>query len=154
MGVHVMVEGAIVSYGPVPICLWLVWCYSGPSDGGEQKSSTSSESTSRKSLDCRVWKSSALGVVPGDGTEVRMGNTYEQGESMRGEERRGEVRKRMDVPLQSFPFLPQLSPSFLLSLSPPPIGSYIWSTQSRHGAIICWHHFHSQLQVAEWRQIK
>jgi hypothetical protein len=35
-------------------------------------------------------------VVLGDGTEVRRGNTYEQGEW----ERRGEVRKWMDVPLQ------------------------------------------------------
>jgi hypothetical protein len=36
------------------------------------------ESTSGKSLDHQAWKSSALGVVPGDGTEVRRGNTYEQ----------------------------------------------------------------------------
>jgi hypothetical protein len=36
-----------------------------------QKSSTSSESTSRKS--------SAVGVIPGDGTEVRKGSTYKQG---------------------------------------------------------------------------
>jgi hypothetical protein len=35
-------------------------------------------------------------VVLGDGTEVRRGNTYEQGEEW---ERRGEVRKWMDVPL-------------------------------------------------------
>jgi hypothetical protein len=62
-------------------------CHSGSSDRGPWKSSTSSESASRKLLDCWVWKSSALGVVPGDGTEVRMGNTYEQGESMRGEVR-------------------------------------------------------------------
>jgi hypothetical protein len=34
------------------------------SEGGDWKS------TSRKSSDCRVWKSSALGVVPGDSTEV------------------------------------------------------------------------------------
>jgi hypothetical protein len=34
-----------------------------------------------------VWKSLALGVIPGDGTEVRRGNTYEQGESRRGEGR-------------------------------------------------------------------
>jgi hypothetical protein len=34
-----------------------------------------------------VWKSSALGVIPGHGTEVRRGNTYEQGESRRGEGR-------------------------------------------------------------------
>jgi hypothetical protein len=38
-------------------------------------------------------------MVLGDGTEVRMGNTYGQG----GEwEIRGEVRKWMDVPLQSY----------------------------------------------------
>jgi hypothetical protein len=87
MGVHVMAEGAIVSHGPVPMRPRLVRCRSGPSDGGERKSMTSGESTSRKSSDRRVWKSSALGVIPGDGTEVRRGNTYEQGESRRGEER-------------------------------------------------------------------
>jgi hypothetical protein len=76
-----------VSHGPVPMHPWLVWCCSGPSDGGKRKSSTSGESTSRKSSDCRAWKSSALGVIPGDGTELRWGNTYEQGESRRGEER-------------------------------------------------------------------
>jgi hypothetical protein len=58
-----------------------------PSDGGEWKLSTSGESTSRKSSDHQAWKSLALGVVPGDGTEVRMGSTYEQGERRRGEER-------------------------------------------------------------------
>jgi hypothetical protein len=46
---------------------------------------TFSESTSGKSSDRQAWKSSALGVVPGDGTELRRGNTYEQGESGRGE---------------------------------------------------------------------
>jgi hypothetical protein len=81
MGVHLMAEGAIVSYGPVLMRPWLVRCHSGPSDRGGQKSSTSSELTSRKLSDCQAWKSSALGVVPGDGTEVRRGNTYEQGES-------------------------------------------------------------------------
>jgi hypothetical protein len=35
------------------------------------KSSTSGGSTSRKSL--------AVGVIPGDGTEVRKGSTYKQG---------------------------------------------------------------------------
>jgi hypothetical protein len=54
-------------------------CCSGLSDGGEQKLMTSGELTPRKS--------SALGVIPGDGTEVRKGNAYEQGESRRGEER-------------------------------------------------------------------
>jgi hypothetical protein len=43
------------------------------------------ESTSDKSSGRRVWKSSALGVVLEDGTEVRRGNTYAQGESGRGE---------------------------------------------------------------------
>jgi hypothetical protein len=43
------------------------------------------ESTSGKSSGHRAWKSSALGVVLGDGTEVRRGNTYVQGESGRGE---------------------------------------------------------------------
>jgi hypothetical protein len=68
-----MAEGAIVSRGPVLMCPWLVQCRSGPSDGGEQKSRTSVESTSRKLSDHWVWKLSALGVVPGDGTEVRGG---------------------------------------------------------------------------------
>jgi hypothetical protein len=46
---------------------------------------TFGESTSGKSSDRR--KSSALDVVPEDGTELRRGNTYEQGESGRGEGR-------------------------------------------------------------------
>jgi hypothetical protein len=70
MGIHVMVEGAIVSHGPVPMHPRLVWCHSGMSEGGDQKSTTFGKSTSRKLLDCCVWKLSALGVVPGDGTEV------------------------------------------------------------------------------------
>jgi hypothetical protein len=45
---------------------------------------TIGESTSGKLSDHQVWKSPALGVVLGDGTEVRRGNTYEQGESGRG----------------------------------------------------------------------
>jgi hypothetical protein len=48
---------------------------------------TSGELTPRKSSDHQVWKSLALGVISGDGTEVRRGSTYEQGESRRGEER-------------------------------------------------------------------
>jgi hypothetical protein len=40
---------------------------------------------SGKLLDCQAWKSSAIGMVLGNGTEVRMGSTYEQGESGRGE---------------------------------------------------------------------
>jgi hypothetical protein len=45
---------------------------------------TISELTSGKSLDHQAWKSSALGMVLGDGTEVRRGNIYEQVESGRG----------------------------------------------------------------------
>jgi hypothetical protein len=48
---------------------------------------TFGELTSGKLSDRRAWKSSALGVVLGDGTEVRRENTYEQGESGRGEGR-------------------------------------------------------------------
>jgi hypothetical protein len=44
---------------------------------------TIGESTSGKSLDRRAWKSSATGMVLGNGTEVRMGNTYGQRESGR-----------------------------------------------------------------------
>jgi hypothetical protein len=84
MGVHVMAEGAIVSHGPVPMCLWLIQCHSDLSNGEDQKSSTPSESASGKSSDCQVWTSSSLGVVSGDGTEVMRGNTYKQGESRRG----------------------------------------------------------------------
>jgi hypothetical protein len=87
MGVHVMAEGAVVSRGPVPMRPRLVWYCSGPSNGGEQKSSTSSELTSRKLSDREAGKSLALDVVPGDGTEVKRGNTYEQGKSGRGEGR-------------------------------------------------------------------
>jgi hypothetical protein len=73
MGVHMMAEGTVVSRRPVPMCPWLVQCYSGLRDGGDWESTTFSESTSRKSSDCQVWKSSssALGAIPGDGTEVR-----------------------------------------------------------------------------------
>jgi hypothetical protein len=48
---------------------------------------TIGESTSRKSSDGRAWKLSAVGVFLGNGTEVRMGRTYKQGESSGGEER-------------------------------------------------------------------
>jgi hypothetical protein len=82
-----MAEGAIVSHRPVPMHPQLVQCCSGPSDGGEWKSMTSGGPTSKKPSDHWVWKSSALGVVPGNGTEVRGGNTYEQGESKRRERR-------------------------------------------------------------------
>jgi hypothetical protein len=54
---------------------------------GRGKSTTIGESTSRKSLDGQAWKSSAVGMVLGNGTEVRMGSTYEQGDSSRGQER-------------------------------------------------------------------
>jgi hypothetical protein len=49
------------------------------------KSTTIGESTSGESLDSWAWKSSAIGMVLGNGTEVRMGNTNGQGESGRGE---------------------------------------------------------------------
>jgi hypothetical protein len=87
MGVHMMVEGAVVSHGPVTMHLWLVRCHSGPSGEGGRKSSTSGGSMSRKSSGHRVWKLSVLGVIPGDGTEVKWGSTYEQGGSRRGEGR-------------------------------------------------------------------
>jgi hypothetical protein len=57
------------------------------SGGGHGKSTTFGESTSGNLLDRQAWKLLALGVVLGDGTEVRRGNTYEQGESGRGEGR-------------------------------------------------------------------
>jgi hypothetical protein len=85
MGVHVMAEGTVVSCGPVPMGLRLIRCRSGPSNGGEWKSTTFSELTSRKLSDRRVWKSSALGVIPGDGTEVRGGIHMNRGRV--GEER-------------------------------------------------------------------
>jgi hypothetical protein len=52
-------------------------------DAGRQQAV--GESTSGKSSDHQAWKSSALGMVLGDGTEVRRGNTYEQVESGRGQ---------------------------------------------------------------------
>jgi hypothetical protein len=48
---------------------------------------TIGESTSGKLSGCWAWRSSALGMVLGDGTKVRRGSTYEQGESGRGEGR-------------------------------------------------------------------
>jgi hypothetical protein len=47
-------------------------------------STTIGESTSGKSSDHRAWKLSVLGMVLGDGTEMRRGSTYEQVESGRG----------------------------------------------------------------------
>jgi hypothetical protein len=70
MGIHMMVESAVVSRGSVSMHLRLVWCRSGTSKGGDRKLMTFGELTSRKSSDHRVWKSLALGVVPGDSTEV------------------------------------------------------------------------------------
>jgi hypothetical protein len=70
MGIHVMAEDAVVSWGSVPMRPKLIQCHSGMSKEGDQKSTTFGESTSRRSSDCRVWKLSALGVVPGDSTEV------------------------------------------------------------------------------------
>jgi hypothetical protein len=52
---------------------------------GHGKSTTISESTSGKSSDDQAWKLLAIGMVLGNGTEVRMWNTYGQGESGRGE---------------------------------------------------------------------
>jgi hypothetical protein len=63
MGIHVIAKGAVVSCGLVPMRLRLVWCHSGIREGGDQKLTTFSESISRRNL-------LALGVVPGDGTEV------------------------------------------------------------------------------------
>jgi hypothetical protein len=45
------------------------------------------ELTSGKSSGHWAWKSLALGMVLGDGTEVNKGSTYKQGESGRGEGR-------------------------------------------------------------------
>jgi hypothetical protein len=87
MGIHMMAEGAVVSHRPVPMCPRLVRCSQGMSEVGRGKSTTIGESTSGKSSDGRAWKSSTVGMVLGNGTEVRMGSTYEQGESSRGEER-------------------------------------------------------------------
>jgi hypothetical protein len=43
------------------------------------------ESTSAKLLDYECEGHRPLSVIPGDNTEVRRWNTYEQGESRRGE---------------------------------------------------------------------
>jgi hypothetical protein len=68
-----------VSRGSVPMRPQLVRCRSGPSDGGDG---------SRQLLVSRhLGSHRLLGVVPGDGTEVRGGNTYEQGEERGGEGR-------------------------------------------------------------------
>jgi hypothetical protein len=45
---------------------------------------TIGESTSGKSSDHQAWRSSAIGTVIGNCTEVRIGSTYGQGESGRG----------------------------------------------------------------------
>jgi hypothetical protein len=54
---------------------------------GRRKSTTIGELTSRESSDGWAWKSLVVGMFLGNGTEVRMGSTYKQGESSRGEER-------------------------------------------------------------------
>jgi hypothetical protein len=62
-----------------------------------------------------VWKSSALGVIPGDGTEVRRGSIYEQGESRRGERREG---NGWMSPYNSYIIIPNIimvGPSFFAS---------------------------------------
>jgi hypothetical protein len=87
MVVHVIVEGTIVSRRPVPMCPQLMRCHLDLSDEGGWKLSTSGESTSRKSPGHQCGSRRAVSVIPGDGTEVRRGSTYEQGESRRGEER-------------------------------------------------------------------
>jgi hypothetical protein len=53
---------------------------------------TFGELTSRKLSDHQVWKSSALGVIPGDGTEVRGGIHMNRGRV--GEERGGKETDR------------------------------------------------------------
>jgi hypothetical protein len=52
---------------------------------GVGKLTTVGELTSGKSSDCQTWKSLALGMVLGDGTEVSRGSTSEQGKSRRRE---------------------------------------------------------------------
>jgi hypothetical protein len=52
---------------------------------GHGESMTIGELTSGELSDSQAWKSLAIGMVLGNGTEVRMGNTYGQGESGRGE---------------------------------------------------------------------
>jgi hypothetical protein len=52
---------------------------------GHGKLTTIGESTSGKSSDGQAQKSSAVGMVVGNGAEVRMWNTDGQGESGRGE---------------------------------------------------------------------
>jgi hypothetical protein len=37
-----------------------------------------------KSSDCQAWRSSAIGTVLGNDTEMSVGSTYGQGESGRG----------------------------------------------------------------------
>jgi hypothetical protein len=82
----VMAEGAVVSHGLVPMRPKLVQSSRGKSGGGSGMLTTTGELASGKSSDHLnwAWKSSALGMVLGDGTEVRRGNTYEQVESVRG----------------------------------------------------------------------
>jgi hypothetical protein len=79
-------------------------------------------------------------MVPGDGTEAlqRCGEyTYKQGElrGIVGEERRGEVRKWMDVPLQYVDLfllstLPELCPNFGYELCS------LWSNWSKYTLLL------------------
>jgi hypothetical protein len=62
---------------------------------------TFGESTFGKLLDRWVWKSSALGVIPGDGTEVRGGIHMNRGRV--GEERGG--KETDGCPLTTIPSL-------------------------------------------------
>jgi hypothetical protein len=84
-----MAEGAVVSRGPVPMHPRLARCRSCMSNGGDWKLTTFGESTSRKSSDRQVWKLSALGVVPGDGTEGIHMNRGRVGEERGGKEADG-----------------------------------------------------------------
>jgi hypothetical protein len=79
-----MVEGTVVSCGPVPMCPRLVWYCSGEGGSCWLPVGWHLESHQAISIEvigcrCSLW----------DGTEVRRGSTYKQGESRRGERRQG-----------------------------------------------------------------
>jgi hypothetical protein len=87
MIVHVMAEGAVASRRPVPMHPKAVRCCWGMSGWGHGRSTTISELASGKSSDHWAWKSSALGMVLEDSTEVMRGSTYEQvGEDRKSKE--------------------------------------------------------------------